>query len=203
MRFEEWNLDPRLLDAIAKRGYVEATDVQARTLEVSLRNRDAAVQSQTGTGKTAAFLITVFDRLLKDPSRASGRTLIIVPTRELAAQIAGEARLLNKMLGFSIGCFYGGVATEPQLAQLRKGVDIVIGTPGRLLDLTERGALRLQDIRILVIDEADRLFGPTSTGSSGGSPRRASGKACCSARPSTASPEKSPTGTWIGRCSST
>ena len=158
MRFEEWSLDPKLLGAIAGRGYVEATDVQARTLEVSLRNRDVAVQSQTGTGKTAAFLITVFDRLLKDPSRASGRTLIIVPTRELAAQIAGEARLLNKTLGFSIGCFYGGIATEPQLAQLRKGVDIIIGTPGRLLDLAERGALRLRDIRILVIDEADRLF---------------------------------------------
>ncbi len=158
MRFEEWSLDPKLLGAIAGRGYVEATDVQARTLEVSLQKRDVAVQSQTGTGKTAAFLITVFDRLIKDPSRASGRTLIIVPTRELAAQIAGEARLLNKTLGFSIGCFYGGIATEPQLAQLRKGVDIVIGTPGRLLDLAERGALRLRDIRILVIDEADRLF---------------------------------------------
>ncbi len=158
MRFEEWSLDPKLLGAIAGRGYVEATDVQARTLEVTLHGRDAAVQSQTGTGKTAAFLITVFDRLLKDPSRAAGRTLIIAPTRELAAQIAGEAELLNRTLGFSIGCFYGGTRLEPQIAQLRKGVDIVIGTPGRLLDLTERGALRLQDTRVLVIDEADRLF---------------------------------------------
>jgi len=158
MRFEELNLDPRLLHSIAERGYTETTDVQARTLAATLPGRDAAVQSQTGTGKTAAFLITIFDRLLRDPSRRSGRTLIVAPTRELAIQIEGEARLLNRSLDFSIGCFYGGVGYEEQRAHLKKGVDILIGTPGRLLDLEENGMMRLRDVRILVIDEADRLF---------------------------------------------
>ncbi len=158
MRFEILNLDPKLLGAIAKRGYTEATEVQERTLAVSLPGRDAAVQSQTGTGKTAAFLITIFERLLKDPTRRNGRTLIIVPTRELATQIEGEARLLNKSLGFTIGSFYGGVGYERQLSLLRRGVDIIVGTPGRLMDLEEKGVLKLADIRILVIDEADRLL---------------------------------------------
>jgi ATP-dependent RNA helicase RhlB len=158
MRFEELNLNPRLLGAIADRGYVETTDVQAQTLAVTLAGRDAAVQSQTGTGKTAAFLITIFERLLRDPSRRSGRTLIIAPTRELAIQIEGEAQLLNRSLGFSIGSFYGGVGYEEQRALLRKGVDVIIGTPGRMLDLAEGGSMKLGDTRILVIDEADRLF---------------------------------------------
>jgi len=158
MRFEELNLDPKLLASIAERGYTETTDVQAKTLAVTLRGRDAAVQSQTGTGKTAAFLITIFERLLRDPTRRSGRTLIISPTRELAIQIEGEARLLNRSLGYAIGCFYGGVGYEEQRTLLKRGVDILIGTPGRLLDLEEKGLLRLRDVRILVIDEADRLF---------------------------------------------
>jgi ATP-dependent RNA helicase RhlB len=158
MRFEELNLDPRLLASVAERGYTETTDVQAKTLAVTLPGRDAAVQSQTGTGKTAAFLITIFERLLRDPSRRSGRTLIVAPTRELAIQIEGEAELLNRGLGFAIGCFYGGVGYEEQRALLKRGTDILIGTPGRLLDLEEKGLLRLRDVRILVIDEADRLF---------------------------------------------
>ncbi len=158
MRFDELSLDPRLLRAIADRGYTETTDVQTRTLAETLAGRDAAVQSQTGTGKTAAFLVTIFDRLLRDGSRKSGKTLIITPTRELAVQIEGETDLLNRRLGFTIGCFYGGVGYEQQEAVLRKGADILIGTPGRLLDLEEKGTLRLGDVRILVIDEADRLF---------------------------------------------
>ncbi|MBM3294494.1 MAG: DEAD/DEAH box helicase [Candidatus Aminicenantes bacterium] len=158
MRFEELSLDSRLLASIALRGYTETTDVQARTLAATLRGRDAAVQSQTGTGKTAAFLITIFDRLINDPSGRSGRTLIVAPTRELAIQIEGEAKLLNRGLGFVVGCFTGGVGYDGQRALLKRGVDIIIGTPGRLLDLADKGVLRLRDIRILVIDEADRLF---------------------------------------------
>jgi len=158
MRFDELNLNPRLLQAIAERGYTETTDVQTRTLAETLHGRDVAVQSQTGTGKTAAFLITVFDRLLRDGARKAGKSLVITPTRELAVQIEGEAETLNKNLGFTIGCFYGGVGYERQEAVLRKGADILIGTPGRLMDLEEKGILRLSDVRILVIDEADRLF---------------------------------------------
>ena len=155
MRFEELNLDPRLLRSIAERGYTETTDVQERTLAVTLQGGDAAVQSQTGTGKTAAFLITIFSRLLRD---RRDKALIIAPTRELAIQIEGEAQLLGRTLGFRVGAFFGGVGYDHQEAQLRQGVDIVIGTPGRLLDFEEKRKIRFGEFKVLVIDEADRLF---------------------------------------------
>jgi len=158
MNFKELNLDPRLLHGIADRGYREMTDVQEQTLAKTLRGMDVAVQSQTGTGKTAAFLITLFNSMLTNNAPKRKKALIIVPTRELAVQIEKEAQLLNHHLDFSIGSFYGGVGYVRQLALLKKGLDIVIGTPGRLLDLSERGQLKLKEIRILVIDEADRLF---------------------------------------------
>ncbi len=158
MLFNELNLNPKLLRAIAERGYTELTPVQERTLAVTLHGRDAAVQSQTGTGKTAAFLITLFESMLSSGAAKRPKALIIVPTRELAVQIEGEAHLLNRQLGFSVGCFYGGVGYDRQLGLLRKGVDIIIGTPGRLIDLSENGGMPLKDIGILVIDEADRLF---------------------------------------------
>ena len=158
MNFKELNLDPRLLEGISDRGYTEMTAVQKQTLAQTLQGRDVAVQSQTGTGKTAAFLITLFNRMLNANAPKRAKALIIVPTRELAVQIEKEARLLNRPLGFGIGSFYGGVGYISQLALLKKGLDIVIGTPGRLLDLSEKGHLKLKEIRILVIDEADRLF---------------------------------------------
>ena len=158
MLFTELNLSPRLQRAIAERGYTEMTAVQEQTLAETLRGADVAVQSQTGTGKTAAFLVTLFENMLRGESGKWRTALIIVPTRELAVQIEGEARLLNRHLGFSIGCFYGGVGYQGQESLLRKGVDIAIGTPGRLLDLSEKGLLKLKEIGVLVIDEADRLF---------------------------------------------
>jgi ATP-dependent RNA helicase RhlB len=158
MNFNELKLESRLLHGIADRGYEELTAVQEQTLAVTLQGLDVAVQSQTGTGKTAAFLITLFERILLDGAPKKKMALIIVPTRELAVQIEKEARLLNRYLGFAIGSFFGGVGYVGQLALLKKGLDIVIGTPGRLLDLGERGYLRLKDVGILVIDEADRLF---------------------------------------------
>jgi ATP-dependent RNA helicase RhlB len=158
MQFNELNLDPRLLRGIAERGYTEMTHVQEQTLAETLQGTDVAVQSQTGTGKTAAFLVTLFESLLRDDTAPWKKALIIVPTRELAVQIEGEAHLLNRHLGFSIGCFYGGVGYVGQEAKLRKGVRVVIGTPGRLLDLSEKGHLKLSEIGFLVIDEADRLF---------------------------------------------
>ena len=158
MQFNEFKLKPRLLRGIEDRGYKEMTAVQEQTLTQTLEGRDVAVQSQTGTGKTAAFLITLFERMLYEGASQRKKALIIVPTRELAVQIEKEARLLNRHLGFAIGSFYGGVSYAGQLALLKKGVDIVIGTPGRLLDLSERGHLRMKDVGILVIDEADRLF---------------------------------------------
>lgn len=158
MKFDELKLKPRLLRGIANRGYKELTAVQELTLAKTLQGMDVAVQSQTGTGKTAAFLITMFERMSHNRTPKRKKALIIVPTRELAVQIETEARLLNPYLGYAIGSFYGGVGYDNQLNLLKKGLDIVIGTPGRLLDLSKRGHLKLNDIRILVIDEADRLF---------------------------------------------
>jgi len=158
MHFSELNLHPRLLRGITERGYQEMTAVQEQTLPQTLLGKDAAVQSQTGTGKTAAFLATIFERMLGRTTPERKKALIIVPTRELAVQIEGEARLLSRHLDFTVGCFFGGVGYPAQLSLLKKGVDIVIGTPGRLLDLSERGHLRLREVGWLVIDEADRLF---------------------------------------------
>jgi ATP-dependent RNA helicase RhlB len=158
MRFTELDLDPKLQQSIVERGYTDLTPVQEQTLARTLRGEDVTVQSQTGTGKTAAFLITIFERMLRSGPQARKRALIISPTRELAVQIEGEANLLNRRLGFSIGCFYGGVGYATQLELLKNGVDVLIGTPGRLIDLNESGRMSLKDVGILVIDEADRLF---------------------------------------------
>ena len=158
MLFKDMNLNPSLLRSIADRGYTETTPVQDQTLAETLDGRDVAVQSQTGTGKTAAFLITLYENMLSGQTQKWRSALIIVPTRELAVQIEGEARLLARHLKFKIGCFYGGVGYETQEAQLRQGTDILIGTPGRLLDLSEKGLLKLKEVGYLVIDEADRMF---------------------------------------------
>jgi len=158
MKFDKLNLDSRLLRGITDRGYTEMTDVQERTLAQTLKGLDVAVQSQTGTGKTAAFLITIFDSMLRNKPHKRKKALILAPTRELAIQIEKEAQLLNYHTGLVIGSFYGGVGYSVQLNLLRKGTDIIIGTPGRLLDLSDKGNLNLKEIGILVIDEADRLF---------------------------------------------
>jgi ATP-dependent RNA helicase RhlB len=158
MLFKDMNLNPSLLRSIADRGYTETTPVQDQTLAETLDGRDVAVQSQTGTGKTAAFLITLYENMLSGQTQKWRSALIIVPTRELAVQIEGEARLLARHLKFKIGCFYGGVGYEAQEAHLRQGTDILIGTPGRLLDLSEKGLLKLKEVGYLVIDEADRMF---------------------------------------------
>ena len=158
MNFNELELQPALQQGILDRGYKEMTAVQEQTLPLTLQGKDVAVQSQTGTGKTAAFLITLFERMLHNRTSNGTKALIMVPTRELAVQIEKEARSMNRRMGFAIGSFYGGVGYARQLALLRKGLDIVIGTPGRLLDLSTRGHLNLKDVGILVIDEADRLF---------------------------------------------
>ena len=158
MEFCELNLDSRLLRGIADKGYTQTTAVQEKTLSRTLLGRDAAVQSQTGTGKTAAFLITIMERLAKGDGSLKKFALIIVPTRELAVQIEKEARQLGRYMRLAIGSFFGGVGYAGQMDSLRKGLDIVIGTPGRLLDFNQRGLLELKDVGILVIDEADRLF---------------------------------------------
>ena len=158
MLFSEAPLDPRLLRDIADRGYTEMTAVQEMTLERTLRGEDVAVQSQTGTGKTAAFLITIYQKMYREGRDKRKTALVIAPTRELAAQIEAEAKLLDPRGEFRVACFYGGVGYVGQLKKLAEGLDLIIGTPGRMLDLADRGVLKLKDIGVLVIDEADRLF---------------------------------------------
>jgi ATP-dependent RNA helicase RhlB len=157
MNFEELQLTPPLLRGIQDMGFTGLTPVQEKTLGFSLAGKDVAVQSQTGTGKTAAFLITIFQRQ-QAVAAAWRKALIIAPTRELAVQIEAEARLIGRHLNLRTGCFYGGVGYNRQEAQLKKGVDIMVGTPGRLLDLEGKGTLSMRNIGFLVIDEADRLF---------------------------------------------
>ena len=158
MEFFKLNLDPHLQKGIVDQGYTELTDVQEQTLSHTLQGKDVAVQSQTGTGKTAAFLITIMERLSKKNTPDFKFSLILVPTRELAVQIEKEARQLSRHMRCAVGSFYGGVGYNRQLESLRKGVDIVIGTPGRLIDLNQKGYLRLKEVETLVIDEADRMF---------------------------------------------
>jgi ATP-dependent RNA helicase RhlB len=158
MTFNTLDLDPRLLRAITNRGYKTMTEVQEKTLAISLRGKDVTVQSQTGTGKTAAFLITLMEHMLRSKHSERKPALVIVPTRELAVQIEGEARLLNRGLDFSIGALFGGVGIAQHIDKLRRGLDIIIGTPGRLIDLSDNGHLKLNKLSILVLDEADRML---------------------------------------------
>ncbi|HUU04314.1 MAG TPA: DEAD/DEAH box helicase [Patescibacteria group bacterium] len=157
MNFEQLQLGPQLLRGIADMEFTELTPVQEKTLGITLAGRDVAVQSQTGTGKTAAFLITIFQRQ-QAVAAAWRKALIIAPTRELAVQIEAEAKLIGRYLNLRVGSFYGGVGYNRQEALLKRGVDIMVGTPGRLLDLEQKGTLVMRNIGFLVIDEADRLF---------------------------------------------
>jgi len=146
---------------IRSAGFTHCTPIQEKVLPLSLAGRDVAGQAQTGTGKTAAFLITIFTRLLahERPGRpAAPRALVIAPTRELVVQIANDARLLGEGTPFTIHAVYGGVDYHKQRTDVRAGVDILIGTPGRLIDYFRQRVFDLRSVEILVIDEADRMF---------------------------------------------
>lgn len=161
MRFEELHIPEKVLKGIRAAGFTECTPVQSLTLPEALRGRDIAAQAQTGTGKTAAFLIAIFSRMLAMPSPGrvpSPRVLIIAPTRELVIQIDAEARLLGGPAGFRIVPVYGGIDYQKQLDEIAKGADVLIGTPGRLIDYLKQKVYSLKKTQFLVIDEADRLF---------------------------------------------
>jgi ATP-dependent RNA helicase RhlB len=158
MKFTEMNLEANLLKAVEEAGFAECFPVQEETFRRTLHGRDVTVQSQTGSGKTAAFLITIFQKLGTDEKYRGKKALVIVPTRELATQIEDDARKLGKYLPYRIGSFFGGIGYGAQETLLRQGVDIMIGTPGRLIDFSRQKKIDLQDVGILVIDEADRLF---------------------------------------------
>ena len=167
MKFNELPLHQNLLKGIEHASFVECMTVQENVLPVSLTGKDVMVQSKTGSGKTAVFLITILQKLAQqnaerqssEEAPADTFALIIAPTRELAVQIEGDARLLSHgMKGTRIGCFYGGVGYQEQDRMLKDGVDIVIGTPGRILDYQKMGKLDFRKVNAFVIDEADRLF---------------------------------------------
>ena len=158
--FTELNLHPDVLAGVNEAGFTHCTPIQAQTLPVALLGRDVAGQAQTGTGKTAAFLITIFSRLLATKDRKTGlpAALIAAPTRELANQILDEARTIGKHTGLRVVQVVGGIDYQKQADALRKGVDIVICTPGRVIDYLKQGIFKTAGIQIVVIDEADRLF---------------------------------------------
>ncbi len=159
--FADLKLPHAVSAGIAACGFVRATPVQAATLPLLLAGKDVAAQAQTGTGKTAAFLIGVFTRLARTKRpRPSGypRALVVAPTRELAVQIQEDARALGHFLKPKIVTVFGGIDYGKQRDQLRAGCDLLIGTPGRLLDYEQQGATSFGEVESLVIDEADRLF---------------------------------------------
>lgn len=158
MDFKEFNLHESLMKGIEKAGYITCTPVQEQVLKAGLTGDDLYVQSQTGTGKTAAYLTLMIQQMLTVPELAGKKALVMVPTRELAVQVEEEARTLSAETGLKTGCFYGGVGYEKQTAILKKGVDILVGTPGRVIDLQESGTMDLSAVSFLAVDEADRMF---------------------------------------------
>jgi len=155
--FESLGLAPELLRAVAEQGYSEPTPVQQEAIPLGLAGRDVVGSAQTGTGKTAAFLLPILQRLGEKP-RGSLRALILVPTRELAEQVLLCAKDYGRHCKTKAAAVYGGVALGPQTRALRSGVDVVVATPGRLLDHIERGHVDSSNLEVLVLDEADRML---------------------------------------------
>jgi len=155
--FQSLGLAPELLRAVEEQGYTEPTPVQCEAIPKGLEGRDVVGSAQTGTGKTAAFLLPILQRLASG-RRGTLRTLILAPTRELAEQVLNSARDYGRHLDLSSVAVYGGVRMEPQTRALKNGVDIVVATPGRLLDHMGRGHVDTSRIEVLVLDEADRML---------------------------------------------
>ena len=154
--FAELMLAPELLRAVADAGYTTPTPIQARAIPLILKGRDIMGLAQTGTGKTAAFTLPIVQRLLGGPRRA--RALILTPTRELAVQVRESFARYAEHSGLEIAVVYGGVPLGPQEQALRSGVDVIVATPGRLLDHMERQNVAFDDLEVLVLDEADRML---------------------------------------------
>jgi ATP-dependent RNA helicase RhlE len=154
--FDSLGLRPEVLHAVRDVGYTHPTPIQCEAIPLALRGRDLIGLAQTGTGKTAAFTLPIIDRLLDGPRRT--RALILTPTRELAAQVEESCTTYSRTTDLTVVAVYGGVALDPQEKKLRTGVDIVVATPGRLLDHLERQNVVFDDLEILVLDEADRML---------------------------------------------
>ena len=161
LSFKDVDLPDELLDAVNDLGFDRLTRVQAEVLPLSLQGRDVVAQAQTGSGKTAAYLLTVFSRMLRQERRSeiqNPRALIIAPTRELAVQIASDAEKLAVHTSFSTHVVFGGIDYKKQRERFASGVDLLIGTPGRLIDYHRQGAYSLHETEMVVVDECDRLF---------------------------------------------
>jgi ATP-dependent RNA helicase RhlB len=161
--FNALDLPASVLDAIREAGFVTTTPIQEAALPLALKGKDVAGQSQTGTGKTAAFLISAFTRLLREPppppsGPTAPRVLIIAPTRELVVQIESDARQLGRFTPFNIQAVYGGIDYAKQRETLAAGCDLLVGTPGRLIDYLKQHVWTPRKVEVLVIDEADRMF---------------------------------------------
>lgn len=161
-RFDSFNLDERILQSLNEAGFEYCSRIQAETLPFALNGQDTTGQAQTGTGKTGAFLVATFQRLLTQPlanaQPGSVRCLILAPTRELAIQIARDADELGKHTGLNKVLVYGGAAYEKQRQQFTQAVDLLIGTPGRVIDYWKQGVFDFKQTQVLVLDEADRMF---------------------------------------------
>ncbi len=169
LRFSSLDLETSLQQGIAKAGFEFCTPIQASTLPIALDGRDVAGQAQTGTGKTAAFLIAAYQRVLtqsgskKDTDNDSKKVgqpkiFILAPTRELAVQIAKDAEELGKHTGLRIALAFGGTGYEQQRRTIAAGIDLLIGTPGRIIDYFKQGVFKLDEVQVAVLDEADRMF---------------------------------------------
>ena len=161
MSFDSLGLAPELLRAVARQGYERPTPIQSQAIPVVLEGRDILAGAQTGTGKTAGFTLPLLHRLMAagpQGGRRRIRALILVPTRELAAQVAESVRTYGGDLPLRSAVIFGGVGFQPQVQAVRRGVDIVIATPGRLLDHVGQGTIDLSTVEILVLDEADRML---------------------------------------------
>lgn len=161
--FDSFDLHPLLLKGLEEANFIRCTPIQAMTLPLTLAGKDVAGQAQTGTGKTCAFLVALFNRLLKQAAHPEHKTLdpravIIAPTRELAVQIDKDAQQIGAHTGLKIALIYGGVDYEKQRKQLEEGVDVVIATPGRLIDFVKQGTVKFRGIEMMIMDEADRMF---------------------------------------------
>ncbi len=162
-KFSSFDLADEIMQGIEDAGFDYCTPIQAETLPVALSGKDVAGQAQTGTGKTAAFLLATMQHLITNPAKESRnanqpRCLILVPTRELAVQVHKDAEVLGKHTDFRLGVVFGGTGYEQQRKQLEEGVDILVGTPGRLIDYHKQGVYDLRAIQVVVMDEADRMF---------------------------------------------
>ncbi|NGP52663.1 DEAD/DEAH box helicase [Thioalkalivibrio sp. XN8] len=163
LRFAELDLPDSAMQGLADAGFDQCTPIQAETLPIALGGGDVAGQAQTGTGKTAAFLVAMFthlERNLPRPTRGltDPRALILAPTRELAIQIHKDAELLGAHTGLVLGLAYGGTDYEKQRAHIQAGVDVLIGTPGRLIDYFKQHIFGLHHVQVMILDEADRMF---------------------------------------------